>query len=334
MKNRTFFFTLLFALLSSVQLWATNFTTVENIDRTQDSIIINFGQGSKIVVYVANEADKEKLKNLDVNSLLKKIERKLNNISKESSEVTIEEGDFRLRVYQQPNGNTTVIADTTKANKSKLEKWMDEEEVKEKVRSKRTFRSYLDFDLGLNTYTGNVSSSNLYELSPLGSRYVAIGFGLRTRLSQEKNIRLNAGLEFAWNNFMFENNNVRVNKYDDVTRFEASAVPQEKSKLVTCYLNAPITISYKGSSGLGFSLGGYVGYRLASYNAYIESGRDKQQAHSSYHLNNIRHGIRAAVDFKYLTLFCNYDTSNLFQAGKAPDLQVISFGVKIISGSL
>jgi hypothetical protein len=343
MKNRTFLFALSLAfvlnLCNQIQLLANNFNPIETVERTQDSIIIKFGEGSRIVVYVANGQDKAKLKEIDVNALLKKIEQKLERIGRDASEITIEDGDFRFKIYQQADGSssTTVVTDTTK-KMSKWEKWEKiwdwDEAEREKKRNKRTFRSYFDLDLGLNTYTGNVGSNSLYELSPISSRYVALGFGLRTRLSQEKNIRLNAGLEVAWNNFMFENNNIRVYKNDDETSFEVSPVSQEKSKLVTCYLNAPVTISYRSSIGLGFAIGGYVGYRLDSYNAFVESGRSKTQAHSSYHLNSLRHGIRVAADFKYLTLFCNYDTSNLFQTGKAPELQVISFGVKLIAGSL
>ncbi len=343
MKN-TLLMTLLLVLLSNVSLLANKPQTkvygTNEITVTEDSIIINFGNNSKIVVYVANTKDKEKLKNLDVNALLRKIERKLDNIDEKATNITIEEGDLKLRVYRQDNGNTTVVADTTK-RKSKwnwdFDNDCDDEcgDDKNKKRSPKLIRSYFDLDLGLNTYVGNISGNKLYELSPISSRYVALGFGIKVRLHKEKPLRLTTGFEFAWNNFMFENSNVRVYKNDTETYFAESSITQEKSKLVAAYLNIPLMLSYKSrETGLGISVGGYVGYRLDSYNAFVESGKDKQQAHSSFYLNNMRHGIRVAADFKYITLFCNYDTSNLFQSGKAPELQTISFGVKLFAGSL
>lgn len=340
MKN-TLLMTLLLVLLSNVSLLAgkpqTKVYGTNEITVTEDSIIINFGNNSKIVVYVANAKDKEKLKNLDVNALLRKIERKLNTIGEGATNVTIEEGDMKLKVYRQSNGNTTVVADTTKRKSKWNWNWDSDDDCDNdtnKKRSPKLIRSYFDLDLGLNTYVGNVSSNKLYELSPISSRYIALGFGIKVRLHKEKPLRLTTGFEFAWNNFMFENSNVRVYKDDTQTSFAESLVPQEKSKLVAAYLNVPLMLSYKSrETGLGISIGGYVGYRLDSYNAFVESGKDKQQAHASFYLNNIRHGIRVAADFKYITLFCNYDTSNLFQSGKAPELQTISFGVKLISGS-
>lgn len=196
-------------------------------------------------------------------------------------------------------------------------------------------RSYLDFDLGLNTLLGN-PNTQLTELSPIGSRYVAIGFGVRIRLSESKPLRLNTGLEFAWNNLMFENNNVRIDRNDTQVLFSPSFAPQSKSKLVVANLNVPLTFSYRfPNTPFGVALGGYVGYRIDSYNAYVESGKDKEQYHNSFFLNAVRYGVRGAVDFKYATLFCNYDLSPLFQSNKGiADMQVVSFGVKILAGSL
>jgi hypothetical protein len=343
MKNNFFILTLLFALLSGVQLLAKNtnkfskfnYQNIEANDilRTEDSIIINFGKGSKIVVYVADAKDKEKLKNLDVNDLLRKIEQKLESIGSEADNVTIEEGDLKLKVYKQSNGNRTITVDTTK--KDRKNEWKFSFGQSRERSHKRLIGKYFDFDLGLNTYIGNVSSSSLYELSPIGSRYVAFGFGLKLRLYPTKPLRLTAGLEFAWNNFMFENPQVRLSKTNTQTEFLDTSIPSEKSKLVTTYLNVPLMLSYKSrATGLGIAVGGYVGYRLDSYNAFVESGKDKQQVHSSYYLNSIRQGLRVAVDLKYITLFCNYDLGNLFENGKAPNLQAVSFGVKLIGASL
>jgi hypothetical protein len=332
MKNNFFMLTVFIALLSNVSLFAKNLAENNKLQAPKDSIIINFGNNSRIVVYVANATDKEKLKTMDINALLQKVEYRISKLDGNPDNVTIEENGMKMQVYRQNNENRIIVADTTKKKTIFDFDWSCNDN---KNKSYPMISSYFDVDFGLNTYIGNVSSNNLYELSPIGSRYIALGTGIKYRLQKEKKLYLNAGVEFAWNNFMFENNNVRVLKDDNQTYFSPSLTTQEKSKLVAAYMNIPIMLSYKSmKTGLGIAVGGYVGYRLDSYNAFIESGKDKQQAHSSFYMNTVRHGLRVAIDVKYLTLFCNYDTSNLFQSGKAPDLQVISFGIKLLGGSL
>ena len=329
---------MLLTLSAGSQLFAKNTLETTQLTGTQDSIIIKFGQDSKIVIYVANAADKEKLKDLDVNELIRRVQYKLRVLDDKADNVTIEEGDMKLKVYRQSNGGRTVITDTTSGKPSKYIgynnrhgwnwKW-------NKYSSNKLIDSYLDFDIGFNTYIGDVSNSNLYALSPSGSRYIAFGTGIKLRLDKKVQFKFITGVEFAWNNFMFDNTNVRVLKNDTKTEFLTSAVQQDKSKLVAVYMNVPLMVGYRSyETGLGIAVGGYVGYRLDSYNAYIESGREKQQAHSSFFLNTIRHGVKVAVDFKYLSVFCNYDTSSLFESGKAPNLQAVSFGIKLIGGSL
>jgi hypothetical protein len=349
MKNNIFIFALMIGLLTGGFASAKNpnfMPTVEQeIVRTTDSIVINFGKkGSRIAIYVADAKDKEKLKNLDVNALLAKVQSKLDNIDPKSQETTITEGEMTLKIYQDKteaneNKQKIVVTDTTerksKRNVNISWGWDKEKNRNYSKRNSRMVRSYFDFDLGLNTLLNNPNTS-FTELSPIGSRYVAFGMGVRLKLSKTSPLRINTGVEVAWNNFMFENNNVRVDKNDTGILWGASPVSQSKSKLVAVYLNVPLTLSYRiPNTPFGFSAGAYVGYRLDSYNAYIESGRDKTQYHNSFFMNQMRYGIRTAVDFKYATLFCNYDLNPLFQSGKGmPDMQVISFGVKISGGSL
>ncbi|MFY7788914.1 MAG: hypothetical protein ACOVQA_13685 [Thermoflexibacteraceae bacterium] len=325
MKTLYVFFSLIACLLLSQISWANNTLTPT---QGQDSIIINFGNGSKIVVYVANEADKEKLKNLDINALIKKVAKQLEQLDDSGEPKVVNEDGVSMKIYYNEDKQQKVVMDSTKKRKSWNISWSDEDE---KPKNKtRWVRSYVDLDLGLNNYLGTLPS-RLYDLSPIGSRYVAIGMGIRIRLSKEKSPYIKTGLEIAWNNLMFENNNVRVGeaKFTNSFTLAESPINQEKSKLVGCYLNVPLTIGTR-IKGTPFSVsaGGYVGYRLDSYAAFVESGKDKQRIADSYFMNNIRYGLRAALDLKYATLFCNYDLSPLFNTNNAPNLQVISFGVR------
>ncbi len=325
MKNIHLFFALVACLFVHQISYAKHL--LEPI-HAQDSIIINFGNGSKIVVYVANEADKEKLKNLDVNALIKKVAKQLEQLDDSGEPKIVQEDGVSMKIYYNEDKQRKVVMDSTKKRKSWDITWSDEEE--ERRNKTRWVRSYLDLDLGLNNYVGTLPN-RLYNLSPIGSRYVAIGMGVRIRLSKEKSPYIKTGLEIAWNNLMFENNNIRVEKStnsNNLTLLESS-INQDKSKLVGCYLNVPVTIGtrIKGTP-FGVSVGGYVGYRLDSYAAFVESGKDKQRVSDSYFMNNIRYGLRAALDLKYATLFCNYDLSPMFNTTNAPNLQVISFGVR------
>jgi hypothetical protein len=68
---------------------------------------------------------------------------------------------------------------------------------------------------------------------------------------------------------------------------------------------------------------------------YEESGRaaDRtEKINTGLYLENLRYGFRGEVGIgKHLTFFSTYDLNELFQEGKGPALNSITFGIKLLN---
>lgn len=278
-----------------------------------DTVVIKYGK-SKIVLFIADKADREKLKTLDVNSLLQKI-GSADSIRRDTT-FTLDNVSFSVKVEaaSPADGKKEKPANTT-----------------QKRRYRRIWTSSdVDIDLGLNSYLQNGSTPNgtAYDLRPISSRYVALGGSFRTRFS--RHLQLITGANVSWYNFMFDGD-VTLQNTAQGASFEASPTPLEKSKLTVAHINIPMMLNF-GRSGYAIALGGYIGYRLDSYTrqVYTLNGqRFRPREHGGYGVNQWRYGVRTEVEVLGVRVFGNYDLSTLFADNRGPELNPISFGVVI-----
>ncbi len=251
--------------------------------------------------------------------------------------VTVKDGKDEVRVgwngvYVNENGKETSI---TLRDSSRLS------------RKDRSFNSRSGFNiyLGLNSFTNTGSipaaDSKNYELSPFGSRYFGFGWTRSGMISKGTNaaFKISYGLEFSWNNFMFENDNYLV-KGNDKVEFQnyqdakGNPIPLCRNKLTIANINIPVMpyVAFKKGSTISYvAVGGYVGYRLDSYTKTKEDDSGKKQwNHSSFFLNNVRYGLAFELGLKdFPDLFVNYDMNNLFQDGRGPKVGGLSFGIRL-----
>ena len=88
----------------------------------------------------------------------------------------------------------------------------------------------------------------------------------------------------------------------------------------------------QGRKGLKVAAGPYVGYRLGGQSKYVYhelegSGRHKDKQDTGLYLENLRYGIRGEIGFGRVKFFTAYDLNELFQEGKGPELNPITFGI-------
>ncbi|MBD2755911.1 outer membrane beta-barrel protein [Spirosoma validum] len=196
---------------------------------------------------------------------------------------------------------------------------------------KRTYRvrSGPSFYIGFNNFGGSVPAG--YDLSPVGSRFVALGWQTRIPLAMNGStkLRLITGPEVAWNNFMFENRNTLVERNGQLT-IEQADTDLRRSKLVTAQLNLPLMMNVSFRSGLSLSAGAYVGMRLDSYTKVKPEGGSAVRKHGSYQLNPFRWGLTTELGYRGSTkLFLRYEPNSPFRTGQGPDASVWSVGLKI-----
>ena len=220
-------------------------------------------------------------------------------------------------------------------------------------KSKKSYKQYFGgesrkgFNLcfGLNAFTNDRTTLNYrttdYDLSTLGSRFVSLGWVRSANLTKGKNSRLavDFGVDFSWYNFMFEGNNVA--KMSDATQrvefpvFQRDNTPVNlsKSKLTASFVNFSIMpVVYFSNSPVSYiGVGAYGGYRLNSYTKTKEaSGGSKDHITAGFYLNNFRYGASFEVGLRnFPDFFVNYDLNQVFRTNSGPQVNAISFGIRL-----
>jgi hypothetical protein len=327
-----------------------------------DTIIVNFGNNTKIMILVKNREDLQDLKNYDLNKMLGDLSMSVDTLPQGEKYLRLEDnsGTHYLKdttvVYEDEN-NTDREGEYEKKYHSLLDEmnnrdndqYYDKDKKKEHRFNNHGTRNYFNFDFGMNNLLeeGKFPDGNnaQYTVKPWGSWFVGITNINRTHVTGP--LYLDWGGGVSWYNFKFQDPATRIEKADAGTIFysDTSIVNPYKSKLTSAYINAYFVPMFNfGWSGrkkdifhwsnfdeaFRFGAGFYAGYRIDSYSKNMWKEDDKKKLyrnHDNFYLNNIRYGIRARLGFGSFDFFADYDISELFVDGKGPKLNPISFGV-------
>lgn len=136
---------------------------------------------------------------------------------------------------------------------------------------------------------------------------------------------------------MFDRNRF-VTDTDGVTVFNVEQNRSfEKSKLTTSSINVPLIFKLKfreknGKDGFILSAGGFAGYRLGSHTKlkYQEEGRTiKDKERGNFNLEDFQYGANVSIGYRNVEIFGRYNLNELFKENRGPQINVISFGVRI-----
>jgi hypothetical protein len=322
----------------------------------KDTVVINFGNNSKILILVDNPEELKKISEFDINAMLKDLSISVDTMAEDEQYLKIEDEsggkylkDTSILVGTQDAVDIDQLRESIKEEVIKeLQEENTSSENKKKKDYKRT-RQYFNFELGMNNYVqdGKFPDANneLYSVKPWGSWYVGFSGSNRTRITGPLYLDWGAGI--SWYNFKYQNVRTRLEKGEmEVYYFEDLDIPSPiKSKLSLTHLNLDLVPLFNfGKSGRkkdlfhwdyydsGFrvGLGGYVGYRIKSWSKYTwRENDDKKKYHErdNFYLNNIRYGLRFVIGYRSLDLFVNYDLSELYSDGRGPKLNAFSFGI-------
>jgi hypothetical protein len=225
----------------------------------------------------------------------------------------------------------------------------DDEDSDPDPDQKKTYQS-THFDLGTLNYLTDGKfpdgDNAPYTLSPQGSIYFAVTNIFRTRLANK--MFLEWGLGFGGHYFRYQNDNIQMLKSGTGIEFipDTRDLDYRKSKFVNHFVQASFipVIDFGGnkikpglfdgveSPSFRFGFGPYLGYRTGSYTkrVYKEDGeRERLRNRDNFYLNNLRYGLRLQLGYREIDLFFTYDLNNLFVTGRAPELNVFSFGVSL-----
>jgi hypothetical protein len=246
---------------------------------------------------------------------------------------------FGVTVSTDEKGNKSY---NTVDVKTKEQRQAHRDSTRMKELEKRSSKSHLIFDLGLNALVNQKTAAGQsdVDLRTLGSRYVNIGLDWDIRLGGKHSpMSVTVGPEFAFNNYMLNGNRQWVNENGRTSIIlNREGRQYEKTKLATSSINLPLMLRlqlhdshYKPTFTIG--AGGFVGYRLKSWTKvkYTSEGTTyKDHEDGSYNLENFQYGLQGTIGYRSLEFFGKYNMNPLFKTNAGPDTQVLSFGLRLI----
>ncbi|QJW92451.1 hypothetical protein HNV11_21900 [Spirosoma taeanense] len=312
-----------------------------------DSLVIRFANRTRLVIYAPDKAGIQALSNYDLNKIVREMSMQLDSVPGGQHAISRDGGrylkDTVLVVTKKKDGITIVIngADKTKVDSTKKQS-SDSNNDRDYQRAKRQKKDNghnIDYSIsiGLNNFIqrGQLPAypEDSYDLRPIGSRYVALAIGAMPTIIRGRyaSLKLYYGAEVAWNNFMFDGNNIAEQTPAGIA-FPDAGRDLQKSKLTICTIGIPVVprITFYNSDGrkiCHLGVGGYVNYRLDSYRKIKEADGNRDRRHFNFDLNDYRYGLMAHLGIKSANFFVKYDLSPLFEPGKGPDVRTVSFGI-------
>ena len=252
----------LLALLMAITDYAR--ATTEYVFSKEDTVEIQFGDNSKILIVVESKEDLKKLQQYDINAMLSELNLKVEEsgdgkevlvikdqqgtkylkdttIVYEQSEFTDLESEFEEQ-FDNMSATGAVSANSETSTEQKEDFWDDQKPAKKNsFRGKRTMhKSILDF--GMNNYMkgdgGFPDEDNApYSVKPWGSWYVALGPTFQTNIKGK--FGLEWGATVSWYNFKYQDPTYRIFKGEESVYWEQPDLPgARRSKLTVTYLNA------------------------------------------------------------------------------------------------
>jgi hypothetical protein len=323
-----------------------------------DTTVVEFtdkGVKKRVTVYTSSKRDFDLPKSLDLDNVLKSIgvdssERKKAIIlagsdgEKQDTILVIARDGRSIKIVARAPKEFASKRDTlrndqdddhwSREERNDNESYSERKEEKKKPNGSGRFFSRSDFGLyiGLNNWSkGSTTGSSL---DTWGSRYFALSMQKNATLINGKQVdlALSYGPEIAWNNFMFEENNIAAMSGKQVV-FRDFGQSLRKNKLVVPTLNIPIMLNLgfeEAKFRIGF--GGYVGYRIGGYSKTKDQSGKKEKIKGSYGLNDVRYGLTAELGKKKgATFFFRYDLNEMFKSDQinAKGLQAWSVGLRL-----
>lgn len=252
-----------------------------------------------------------------------------------AQEKTAMEGE-KTKVYTQfgKTWQVTKYADGTKTYEWDIE---DIDYTNYEIHKSSKFAyNFLESEVGINIWPSNQGAP---AVKPWGSWYVAMNSTGTWKAS--KNFHLKSSLGVSWYNFKFENRNQIAVKTSDGLEFQNfqddTGQPigtATKSKISASFVNLTLVPTIRSNDGnFRFGAGGYAGLRVGGRGKFVyddaDGNKKKQFEKSNMFVENFRYGLRSEIGIGDVTVFFNYDLNDLFQAGKGPEFQAMSFGIYI-----
>ena len=188
---------------------ALAFNTKASDPTRQDTVVIEFGERSKMVIYAETQEDLKDLEEYDINAMIGELNANLDSTSTETEEVSIvKDSETYLKDSDTESDQSTAPlsyygddkyrdTDTDRYERrydrreygSRFDDYDDSDYVRINRRSNRRGSTYgtFEMELGMNNWLENGSfpdeGNAAYAVKPWGSWYVGIGGAYHTKVA-------------------------------------------------------------------------------------------------------------------------------------------------------
>lgn len=271
-------------VLAISALWAQ----AERYTVQGDSLIVQFGNNTRMVIHAKDKKDILSLRQYDLNKIVRDMGAALDStnnetyvyindqngrkylkdtvlvISRKDGEVKITVKDPDIKSKDRDNDTISIRDEIKQTIKEEVREAIKEgrgdsdDDDKSYTRTvKRRYKSPrngFDVLVGLNAYGQNEPTANYnsgdYDLLPFGSRFVSLSWVRGASLSrgQDASFGIDLGIDVSWYNLMFDGNNT-VRKDLNRVSFPQSSVELYKSKLTAAYVNMSLMPTIKIHNG-------------------------------------------------------------------------------------
>ncbi len=335
-------------VMTSIAAYAEKYTV------KGDTLIVQFGNNTRIIVQAKDKSEIRNLKQYDLNKIIRDLGATLDSSGKETYiyineqngrkylkdtvlVISRKEGEVQIPINDSSSSSSVEKKEEKYENDNDKSNSDDEKITRSVTRRYKSPRNGFNALVGLNTYAKNTPLSynqTDYDLLPWGSRFVSLSWVRGAAISRGKDasLGLDLGVDVSWYNLMFDGNNT-VRKDTKAISFPTASNDPHKSKLTAAYANLslmPTLAVHRGPISY-LSVGMYAGYRLDSYTKTQETKKGRsERIHSNYFLDNFRYGFGAELGIRHFPdLFMQYDLGELFETNKGPAVRMISFGVRL-----
>ena len=258
MKRLTYILTLLFAWVALPAVAGT---------QAADTVIIELGNNTRIIIYVQDAEGLKELENYDLNAMLKDLNLSIDSSGTDTKKLVIEdesgenylsdttivlsndrdvtpdfeqEDEFKINLW---NYRITAKVKDWDEYEEEFEDWEHGPDFEKSERIEEGPRSFSKFaiDIGMNNYleNGDFPDANAepYAVRPWGSWYVGLGWTRANYVS--RSFLLEWGGNFTWYNFKLEDDDIVITKGPEMVEFNPlpSEIEGRKSKLTASYFN-------------------------------------------------------------------------------------------------
>jgi hypothetical protein len=327
-------------MVGSLMSQANTETDVPEVQSYKDSVIVNYKR-SKMVLHADKIASQDLLKEVDdLLKTLKKTDNGGNDLLKDTTLVVNRNGN-EIRVVSQSNAPERSVE--TARERGGYEDWKKE---RDRRRWKdRNWNSDFDFDdvfdeipIRIPVYWGftnfaPASSDPLLGLNTWASRNFQIGLMWEPSIAKRRTWTVRWGFEYSNFSLRFSENPIISKATNRVEFTRASGVQVSNSRLSVNYWNAVMMLrrNFKSGGLRYFSFGGYAGLRGGTNTILCTENPERvTYEYTDYHLNDFRYGVRMEIGIRrFIGIYAQYDLNKLFKDNRGPELNLISFGIKI-----